>query len=124
MKKPTEAELDILKVLWHNGPSSVREVHDQLAIARDIFYTTTLKTMQVMASKGLVIRDTSQRSHIYSAAIRQSEVEKKLIDSLVNSAFNGSAAKLVISALGQTKPTGKELEEIRALLNKYDKNEH
>lgn len=124
MKKPTEAELEILKTLWEYGPSSVREVHDKLAGSKEVFYTTTLKTMQVMATKGLLLRDTSQRSHIYSPAIRQQDVQKKLMDNLINTAFSGSAAKLVISALGNSKPSQEELDQIRSLLEKYNGDEH
>ena len=118
--KPTTAELEILTILWENGPSSVREVNAQLSEMREVFYTTTLKTMQVMHSKKLLTRDTSQRAHIYAPAIQKTDVEKSLLDSLRNTMFYGSTAKLVISALGHDKPTPEELEQIRELINRMD----
>ena len=118
--KPTTAELEILSMLWENGPSSVRDVNRQLSQMREVFYTTTLKTMQVMHSKGLLKRDTSQRAHIYAPAIEKADVEKSLLDSLRNTMFYGSTAKLVISALGHDKPTPEELEQIRELINRMD----
>lgn len=118
--KPTAAELDILTVLWEKGPSSVRDVHNQLSENRDVFYTTTLKTMQVMLTKKILDRDTSERAHIYSPAIAQSEVERTFLSSLRTSLFQGSTANLIISALGHDKPSHEELEQIRALIDNMD----
>jgi BlaI family penicillinase repressor len=118
--KPTAAELDILTVLWEKGPSSVRDVHNQLSENRDVFYTTTLKTMQVMLVKGSLERDTSERAHIYSPAVEQKDIERTFISSLRTSLFNGSTANLVISALGHDKPSHEELEQIRALLDNME----
>lgn len=120
IRKPTEAELEILKILWELGPSSVRHVHEILSGQKDIYYTTTLKTMQVMVGKGLLERDTSQRSHIYSPLVGQDEVERSLIGGLLRTVFNGSTAKLVISAIGHSKPTPEELEQIKLLIDKLD----
>ena len=121
-KKPTTAELDILTILWDDGPSSVRDVHRQLTEARDVLYTTTLKTMQVMLKKGLLLRDDSERAHIYRAAIEQSDVEKTLLGGIASSLFSGSTAQLVISALGHDKPSPDELDEIRKLIDQLEKS--
>ena len=120
MKKPTTAELEILNVLWDRGPISVRDVHNLLAESRDVFYTTTLKTMQVMLAKGYVSRDTSERAHIYQSAIARSDVERDLIDGLLNGVFKGSSARLIVSALGAAKPSRQELDEIRDLLDNME----
>ena len=118
--KPTSADLEILTYLWDNGPSSVRDVHSQLSETRDVFYTTTLKTMQVMLNKGLLLRDTSERAHIYSPTVKKTDIEGSLLDGLRTSMFRGSTASLIISALGHDRPTHKELEEIKALIDKIE----
>ncbi len=122
-RKPTSAEIEILKVLWNHGPSSVRVVHDILSQSKEIFYTTTLKTMQVMLDKGFLSRDTSSRSHIYAPELDRSTVEKSIIEKMVDSVFGGSSAKLVISAIGHRQPNQEELEEIRKMIDKLDKNQ-
>ena len=122
--KPTDSELEILNLLWEKGPSSVRDVHNILSLKRDLFYTTTLKTMQLMTEKGLLTRDTTQRSHIYHVNINKADVEKNLINKLANSVFKGSASQLIMSALGHSKPTKDELEEIKALIEKLDQDEN
>lgn len=118
--KPTESELEILGVLWAQGPSTVREVNDQLNKEREIGYTTTLKLMQIMAQKGLVIRDKSERTHVYNAAIGQLNVQNTLLNKLVESAFSGSASQLVMQALGQGKASKEELEAIKKLINELE----
>ena len=120
MKKPTEAELEILSVLWQKGPSTVRVVHKELAKRKDVFYTTTLKTMQVMTDKGLLNRDTSRRSHIYTAALKKRQAAKSMIERLTNNVFAGSTTQLVLSVLGNAKPSKKELEEIKELIYKIE----
>lgn len=122
--KPTSAELEILNVLWDKGPATVRDVHKQLSSNRDVYYTTTLKTMQVMHNKGLLTRDESARAHIYFPAIEKSHVEKSLIDGLRNTLFSGSTARLVISALGSVKPTPEELDEIKEIIDNLEKKDH
>ena len=122
--KPTDSELQILTVLWEKGPSSVRDVHNILSEERDLYYTTTLKTMQVMVDKGLLTRDTTQRSHIYDAKIKKKDVEKNLIEKLAGAVFKGSASQLIISALGNSKPSKDELEEIKALIDQLDQEEN
>ena len=121
-KKPTTAELDVLTALWENGPSSVRDVHRVLSQSRDILYTTTLKTMQVMYGKGLLTRDDSSRAHIYEAAVAQSDIEKTMLDGIADSLFSGSTARLVISALGHDKPTSDELDAIRKLIDQLEED--
>ena len=123
LKKPTEAELELLRVLWDRGPSTVREVHDALNEHKDTGYTTTLKIMQKMADKGLVDRDESQRSHIYSAAARPEQTQRQLVNDLVHRAFGGSPAKLVMQALSEKPATAEELAEIRALLEELERKQ-
>lgn len=115
--KPTDAELGILQVLWAKGPGTVRQVHDELSQDRDIGYTTTLKLMQIMHEKGLLSRNEDARSHIYTAAISEEETQRTMLDRFVETAFRGSASKLVMQVLGQHKASRAELDEIKALLN-------
>ena len=114
--KPTEAELEILQILWQYGPATVRQVHDRLADSREIGYTTTLKNMQNMAQKELLHRDDTQRSHVYTAAIRQEDTQRMLLDRFLATAFGGSASRLVMQALGHQKTTPEELEQIKDLI--------
>lgn len=124
-QKPTDSELAILQILWENGESSVREVNDQLndqnTSGKEIGYTTTLKLMQIMLDKNLVSRNTDSRTHIYSAAISESETQGKLLDQFVDATFRGSAMKLVMQALGNHKASSEELDEIKALIDKIEK---
>ena len=106
--KPTDSELEILQVLWLHGPSTVRFVHNSLVKEQPTTYTTTLKTMQVMFDKGLLERDASQRSHIYSAAVSKVNIQTDIISKLKSTVFDGSTSQLVISAIGQDKPSKKE----------------
>ena len=114
---PSNAELEILHVLWKHGPSTVREVHDALRRERDLGYTTVLKTMQVMASKKLVTRDESERSHVYKATVEEKSVKRRLVTDLLDKAFEGSAAGLVMHALSGKRASKKEIAEIRKLLD-------
>ena len=115
-RKPTDAELAILRVLWSRGPSTVRQVAG--AMDREVGYTTVLKLLQIMTEKGLVTRDESARTHVYSAAFSEDQTQRQLVNDLVERAFDGSAAKLVMQALASKKATPEELDEIRQLLNK------
>lgn len=115
--KPTDAELEILHVLWANGPSTVRQVHEKLSQSRDIGYTTALKLMQIMYEKGLLHRDEENRSHTYAAAVSEEETQRGLVDRFLETAFRGSATKLVMQVLGQHKASREELDEIKNLLN-------
>ncbi|MFT7055454.1 MAG: putative transcriptional regulator [Roseivirga sp.] len=118
--KPTESELEIFGVLWSKGASTVREVNALLNLEREIGYTTTLKLMQIMAQKGLVVRDETSRTHVYKAAIDQDKVQATLLNRLVDSAFSGSASSLVMQALGQGKTSKSELEAIKKLIEKLE----
>ena len=120
--KVTDAELEVLNILWHRGPSTVRDVHTALIELREIRYTTTLKTLQVMTGKGLVKRDESQRSHVYEAAVGREETQKELVGDLVDRAFNGSAVGLVAGALSATKASPEDLAEIRRLLDQAEED--
>lgn len=122
LPKPTESELEILQILWSEGGSTVKAVNEILNLKRDTGYTTTLKILQIMNEKGLVFRNEDERSHVYSAAINENDVQKVLVDKLLDSAFSGSAAKLVLQALGNSKPSKEELKKIRELLNEMEKD--
>jgi len=116
--RPTDAELAILRVLWERGPSTVRQVHEILAGTRDTGYTTTLKLMQIMAEKGLVDRNETNRTHVYSASAGQEQTQRVLVKDLVDRAFGGSAAALVLRALAE-ETSDEELREIRRLIDDY-----
>ena len=116
-RKPTDAELGILRVLWARGPSTVREVAE--ALGRDEAYTTVLKLLQIMAEKRLVTRDESARTHVYTAAFSQQQTQKQLVVDLLNRAFDGSAAKLVLQALSSGTASKEELAEIRKLIDTH-----
>ena len=115
--KPTDAELAILRVLWSRGPSTVRQVHDALTGERATGYTTALKLLQIMSEKGLVARDETDRSHVYSAMLSEGETQRQLLDDLLGRAFGGSATKLVMQALSGGKATPAELAQIRRLID-------
>ena len=117
--KPTDAELEVLHVLWQFGPSPVRLVNDELSQRRrtEVGYTTTLKIMQLMLEKGLVQRRDEGRSHVYRAAVREQETQGLLLDKFVQATFGGSAMKLVMQALGNRETSSDELAQIRRLLN-------
>ena len=113
-RKPTDAELAILRVLWARGPSTVREVATELG--REAGYTTVLKLLQIMTEKRLVRRDESSRTHVYEAAFSQDHTERQLVADLLDRVFDGSAAKLVLQALAENRTTPEELDEIRRLI--------
>jgi predicted transcriptional regulator len=119
--KPTDAELEILTVLWSTGPATVREVHDVINQRREAQYSTILKFMQIMTEKGLVLRDESQRAHVYKSARPREWTQKQLAGHLLERAFSGSAKALLIGALSARKATKKELTEMRQLLDEYGK---
>lgn len=120
MKKPTDAELEVLSILWKQGPSTVRQVNMELSKNREIVYTTTLKMMQVMTDRGYLERDTSQRTHVYSARIDEEEIQETMVDKLLNTAFGGSSLKLVVQALGHENTSRKDLEEIKKIIKKLE----
>jgi len=118
--RPTAAELEILNVIWQDGPSTVRAINDKLNGEKKVGYTTTLKIMQIMAEKGLLKRDERQRSHLYAAAAPEKQVQKLLLDRLLEQAFGGSALKLVMQALGAHKASPEEISRIRELLDRLE----
>lgn len=118
LPRPTDAELSILGVLWQRGPSTVRQVQEELGA--DTGYTTVLKFMQIMTEKGLVTRDESERTHIYQARLSEEETQRQLISDLLERAFSGSAKKLVLQALSTKRASAAELAEIRKLLDQLE----
>ena len=120
LPRPTDAELEILRVLWRRGPSTMREVHDELTAAHPTVYTTVLKLMQIMAEKGLVRRDEGQRAHVYEARLAREETQAQLLGDLLDRAFDGSAAKLVMQVLSSKRATADEIEQIRAVLDELE----
>ncbi len=121
--RPTEAELAILRVLWQQGPSTVREVKQALAHSRPSGYTTILKFLQIMTDKGLVVRDEAQRTHVYRPRRTEQQTQRQLVGDLLDRAFGGSAHKLVLQALSARKATGGDLAQIRQLLVKLQRSD-
>jgi predicted transcriptional regulator len=118
--RPTDAELEILTVLWSRGASTVRDVHETIAKRRPAQYTTILKLMQIMAEKGLVKRNEEQRAHVYEAARPREWTQRQLAGDLLHRAFNGSASRMLLGALSARKASREELAEIRRLLDEYE----
>jgi predicted transcriptional regulator len=118
--RPTDAELAILRVLWERGPSTVRDVHELLNQLSPTGYTTVLKLLQIMTEKGLVVRDETQRAHIYESRYSEQKTQRQLLTDLADRAFGGSAAKLVLQALSGRKASADELAEIREMLQQME----
>jgi predicted transcriptional regulator len=121
LPRPTDAELEILTVLWSRGPATVRDIHETIAKRKPTQYTTVLKVLQIMAGKGLVRRDEKQRAHVYEASISREATQKQLAGDLLQRAFSGSAALLVQGALASHKASRSEIADIRKLLDDYEK---
>lgn len=121
--QPTEAELAILRVLWSRGPSTVRVVHEAVGGDKRTRYTTTLKQMQVMAEKGLVERNDSQRSHVYAAVLQEAETEQSLVSGFVDRVFQGSVQKMMVHALNSSRVTPEELAQIKRLLQQKEEEQ-
>jgi predicted transcriptional regulator len=119
--KPTESELEILQVLWNKGEASVKQVHEKLSKTKSAGYTTTLKLMQIMFEKGLVDRDSSSRTHIYTPSCDKENTQKELVGKFIRNAFGGSSSQLVLHALGNHKINPKELDEIQQMINQLKK---
>lgn len=119
--KPTESEIEILRVLWDKQKATVREVHEILSTYKDAGYTTTLKLLQIMFEKGLVKRDDSSKTHIYFANVSKEITQKQFMGKMINSLFSGSSSQLVMQALGNHQHSKEELEEIQQLLNNLKK---
>ena len=121
LPRPTDAELEILTVLWSRGASTVRDVHEIIAKRKPTQYTTVLKTLQIMAEKGLVRRDEKQRAHVYQAARPREWTQRQLAGDLLQRAFAGSAHTMMMGALSARKASKDELAELRKLLDEYEK---
>lgn len=122
--RPTDAELEILNVLWQRGPATVREVQEELRKSKPAMgYTTVLKLMQIMAGKNLVRRDERQRAHVYEARLAEEQTQAQLVGELLERAFKGSAKKLVLQALSSKKASAEELAEIRQMLDDFERGE-
>lgn len=120
LPRPTDAELAILRVLWRLGPSTVRQVHDELSGEQSTGYTTVLKLMQIMTDKGLLERDESERAHVYAPCLSEQKTQRQLVTDLLDRAFAGSTATLVLQALSSKKASHDEIEEIRNLLDQIE----
>jgi BlaI family transcriptional regulator, penicillinase repressor len=116
--RPTESELELLRILWEKQPATVRDIYDALNLVRPSGYTTVLKLLQIMTAKGLVVRDEANRAHVYRSAISQDAMQSKILKDLSVRLFSGSAAQLALHALAMEPASDSELEEIRALLKK------
>lgn len=121
--RPTESEMGILQILWEQGPSTVREVHEILSEKKEAGYTTTLKLMQIMNEKGLLTREDESKSHVYSAAVKQQSIQKQVVGKMIESLFKGSSARLVMHALGNHRASKEEIREIKKYLDEIE-NRH
>jgi BlaI family transcriptional regulator, penicillinase repressor len=121
-QKPTAAELQILQVLWEHGPSTVREVHEHLKEEKSLGYTTVLKLLQIMTTKGLVRRDEQQRAHVYEAQQPAEKTKRQFAADMLQRVFDGSARELMLHALASQHSTRKEIEELRSLLDEHERN--
>jgi predicted transcriptional regulator len=119
-QKPTDSEVEILSVLWENGPATVREVHSKLIKLRDVGYTTTLKMMQIMFEKGLLVRDESQRSHIYRPRQKAETLQKNIVKDVISRVFSGATDKLVMQALSAKPTTPEQIAKIRQMLDQLE----
>lgn len=115
--KPTEGELEILQVLWDKGQATVRDVHEQILLTKDAGYTTTLKLMQIMFEKGLVIRDSSSKTHIYQPNVSKENTQHQFVNKMIAGLFKGSSSQLIMQALGNHTVSKEELNEIQQLLD-------
>jgi len=119
--KPTASELEILQVLWERGPSTVREVHEALSAHKPIGYTSVLKLMQIMTTKGTVQRDEQQRAHVYEAVQPAERTKRQLALDVLQRVFDGSASELMMHALAGRKTSKEEVDELRRLLDEYER---
>jgi BlaI family penicillinase repressor len=120
LQKPTASELEILRVLWTRGPSTVREVHESLREQKALGYTTVLKLLQIMTAKGTVRRNEEQRAHVYEACLPATETKRQLAGDVLQRVFEGSATELMLHALAGRRTSKKELKELRQLLDEYE----
>ncbi len=121
LPRPTDAELAILQVLWKRGPCTVKQVQAELNRRRPTGYTTVLKFLQIMTDKGLVTRDESSRTHVYTTSLSKSQTQRQIVADVLDRAFGGSAQELVMQALSATKASPQEIEQIRKLLDQMER---
>ncbi|HEU5411085.1 MAG TPA: BlaI/MecI/CopY family transcriptional regulator [Candidatus Acidoferrales bacterium] len=121
--KPTASELEILRVLWTRGPSTVREVHEALSATKTVGYTTVLKLLQIMTEKGAVRRDEDQRAHVYEACVPADETKRQLAGDVLQRVFEGSASQLMQHALAGRRTSREEIEQLRRLLDEYERKQ-
>jgi len=121
-QKPTASELEILRVLWTRGPSTVREVHDSLQEKRVMGYTSVLKFLQIMTVKGTVRRNETQRAHVYEACLPAEQTKRQLAGDVLQRVFEGSASQLMVHALAGRRASREEIEELRRLLDEHERN--
>jgi len=119
--KPTASELEILRVLWTQGPSTVREVHESLSETKDLGYTTVLKLLQIMTTKGTVRRNETQRSHVYEAVLPAEQTKRQIAGDMLQRVFEGSASQLMMHALAGRKSSPEEITELRRMLDEYER---
>jgi predicted transcriptional regulator len=119
--KPTDTELEVLNVLWDRGPATVREVHDDLQKIKQSQYTTTLRLMQIMASKGLLSRDESDRAHVYAPTVERLQVQHEMTTRLIDRVFGGSAEGLLVGMLGTKRASKDELARMRQRIEEYER---
>ena len=124
VNKATESDMEILKVLWKQGASTVREVHDFLSQNKESGYTTTLKLMQIMLEKGLLTRNDTNRTHVYSSNVKEELIQKQLVSKIINGMFKGSPAQLIMHALGNHRASKEELIEIKKYLDDLVKHDN
>ncbi|WP_437919504.1 BlaI/MecI/CopY family transcriptional regulator [Sphingobacterium sp. LRF_L2] len=117
--KPTDSEMEILQILWKEGESSVRNVHEQLN-KKDVGYTSTLKLMQIMFEKGMVSRDATAKTHIYKAKLSKEQTQHQFLDKIIDTVYNGSTARLVMQALGNQRASKDEIDLIKEYLNNLE----
>jgi BlaI family transcriptional regulator, penicillinase repressor len=120
-QKPTASELEILRVLWTRGPSTVREVHDALTEKKAMGYTTVLKLLQIMTTKGTVRRNETQRAHVYESCLPAEQTKRQIAGDMLQRVFEGSASQLMMHALAGSKSSPEEIEELRQLLDQYER---
>ena len=117
--KPTASELEILRVLWNRGPSTVREVHESLSEKKDLGYTTVLKLLQIMTTKGTVRRNETQRAHVYEACLPADQTKRQIAGDMLQRVFEGSASQLLMHALAGHRASTQEIEQLRQILDTY-----
>ena len=122
INKPTDSEMEILQILWEEGACSVRQIHNILSEKKEAGYTNTLKLMQIMFDKGLLLRNDENKTHVYSPAVRKELVQKQMVGKMIRGLFKGSPAKLVMHALGNYRASKEEIDEIKKYLEELENN--